>query len=292
MATNYPTLEVEVSRRRRGPGRPVNLPAVGMPPARLDPTFPSPPVFYTEPKVSVLARPSFSEPPHLAVHWLGESTDGERLAEFAGRLCYMSQANPAGRATRDYIENIKKQRHGSVLEHASYSLLIEGVSRALTHELVRHRAGVAFSQLSQRYVDESEANFVVPPAILGDVMLESQWRAEMERAQSAYVALVRELMERYGWVADRVHRRKMAREAARGVLPNSTETKIVVTANARAWRTILELRGGEGADLEIRRLAVAIVRLLQREAPAFFCDFEIYVADDQREAARVEHSKV
>jgi len=249
-------------------------------------------VFYTEPKISVLARPSFAEPSHLPVKWIGDSTDGERLSEFAGRLCYMSQANPAGRTTRDYIENIKKQRHGSVLEHANYTLLLEGVSRALTHELVRHRAGVAYSQLSQRYVDESEANFVVPPAVLGDASLESQWRAEMERAQAAYVALVKELMERYSWVSDRVHRRKMAREAARGVLPNSTETKIVVTANARAWRTILELRAGEGADLEIRRLAVAIVRVLQREAPAFFSDFEIYAAEDQREAARVLHSKV
>ena len=249
-------------------------------------------MFYTEPKISVLARPSFAEPSHLPVKWIGDSTDGERLSEFAGRLCYMSQANPAGRTTRDYIENIKKQRHGSVLEHANYTLLLEGVSRALTHELVRHRAGVAYSQLSQRYVDESEANFVVPPAVLGDASLESQWRAEMERAQAAYVALVKELMERYSWVSDRVHRRKMAREAARGVLPNSTETKIVVTANARAWRTILELRAGEGADLEIRRLAVAIVRVLQREAPAFFSDFEIYAAEDQREAARVLHSKV
>lgn len=249
-------------------------------------------VFYTEPKITVLARPTFTPPAHLPVHWLGDSSDGERLAEFAGRLCYMSQANPAGRATRDYIENIKKQRHGSVLEHATYSLLLEGVSRALTHELVRHRAGVAFSQLSQRYVDESEASFVVPPAILGDVALEAQWRSEMERAQAAYVALVQELIERYGWVADRVHRRKMAREAARGVLPNSTETKVVVTANARAWRTILELRAGEGADLEIRRLAVGVVRTLQREAPSFFSDFEIYVADDQREAARVGYSKV
>jgi thymidylate synthase (FAD) len=249
-------------------------------------------VFYTEPKITVVARPAFAEPSHLPIHWLGESTDGERLAEFAGRLCYMSQANPAGRATRDYIENIKKQRHGSVLEHASYSLLLEGVSRALTHELVRHRAGVAFSQLSQRYVDESEANFVVPPAILGDVALEGQWRAEMERAQASYVALVRQLMEQYSWVTDRVHRRKMAREAARGVLPNSTETKIVVTANARAWRTILELRSGEGADLEIRRLAVAIIRLFHREAPSFFSDFEIYAAEDQREAARVGYTKV
>src|SRR5690348_776449 len=250
------------------------------------------PRIYHEPIISVLAKPTFSAPEHLDVDWIGDSTDGERLAEFAGRLCYMSQHNPAKRTTRDYLENIKKQGHGSVLEHANYSLLLEGVSRSLTHELVRHRAGFAYSQLSQRYVDESDAAFVVPPAIVGDEALEGAWRSQIESAQKSYIALVEQLMERYGWVADKVHRRKMAREAARGVLPNSTETKIVVTANARAWRTMLELRSSEGAELEIRRLAVAVLRLFQAEAPAFFSDFEIYTADDRREAARVAYHKV
>ena len=250
------------------------------------------PHLYFEPKVTVLARPNFSTPEHLPVQWQGDSSDGERLAEFAGRLCYMSQHNPAGRSTRDYLENIKKQGHGSVLEHANYSLLLEGVSRSLTHELVRHRAGFAYSQLSQRYVDESVASFVVPPAIVGDEQLENAWRAQVEGAQSAYVALVSQLMERYGWVADKVHRRKMAREAARAVLPNATETKIVVTGNARAWRTMLELRSSEGAELEIRRLAVAVLRVLVEEAPGFFSDFEIYTAADRREAARVTYHKV
>ena len=249
-------------------------------------------MFFTEPRVTLLARPTFTEPSHLAVNWLGDSTDGERLAEFAGRLCYMSQRNPANRTTRDYLENIKKQGHGSVLEHANYSILLEGVSRSLTHELVRHRAGFAYSQLSQRYVDESDAHFVVPPAIIGDEALEDAWRGQMESALASYVALVEQLMERYGWVADKVHRRKMAREAARGVLPNSTETKIVVTGNARAWRTMLELRSSEAAELEIRRAALAVLRLLQREAPAFFADFEIYQAEDRREAARIGYHKV
>ena len=249
-------------------------------------------MIYTEPLLTLLARPVFLEPDHLKVKWLGESTDGERLAEFAGRLCYMSQKNPANRATRDYLENIKKQGHGSVLEHANYSLLLEGVSRSLTHELVRHRAGFAYSQLSQRYVDESEANFVVPPAIVGDETLEKEWRAQIDQAQSSYVRLVEHLMERYSWVGDKVHRRKMSREAARGVLPNSTETKIVVTANARAWRTMLELRSSEGAELEIRRCAVAMLKLLSKETPAFFSDFEIYQAEDRREAARIVYHKV
>ena len=255
-------------------------------------TAPATPRLYYEPIVTVLARPAFSTPDHLPVHWQGDSTDGERLAEFAGRLCYMSQHNPANRSTRDYLENIKKQGHGSVLEHATYSLLVEGVSRSLTHELVRHRAGFAYSQLSQRYVDESEACFVVPPAIAGDALLEGAWREQIDSAQRAYIALVAQLMERYGWVADKIHRRKMAREAARGVLPNSTETKIVVTGNARAWRTMLELRSSEGAELEIRRMAVLVLRVLQAEAPAFFSDFEIYEATDRREAARIAYHKV
>ncbi len=249
-------------------------------------------MFFTEPRITIIARPQFIEPAHLPVNWLGESSDGERLAEFAGRLCYMSQRNPANRHTRDYLENIKRQGHGSVLEHANYSLLLEGVSRSLTHELVRHRAGFAYSQLSQRYVDESEAHFVVPPAIIGDAALEAAWRAQMDSAQSAYVALVEQLMTRYAWVVDKVHRRKMAREAARGVLPNSTETKIVVTANARAWRTMLELRASEGAELEIRRLAVVVVRALQAEAAGFFSDFEVYEGEDRREAARIGFHKV
>jgi thymidylate synthase (FAD) len=253
---------------------------------------PATPHLYFEPQVTVLSRPSFTTPEHLPVHWQGESSDGERLAEFAGRLCYMSQHNPANRSTRDYLENIKKQGHGSVLEHANYSLLLEGVSRSLTHELVRHRAGFAYSQLSQRYVDESVASFVVPPAVIGDEALESAWRAQVEGAQTAYVSLVAQLMERYGWVADKVHRRKMAREAARAVLPNATETKIVVTGNARAWRTMLELRSSEGAELEIRRMAVTVLRVLVADAPGFFSDFEIYTAADRREAARVVYHKV
>ena len=244
------------------------------------------------PRVTLIARPQFLEPAHLAVQWKGESSDGERLAEFAGRVCYMSQRNPAQRSTPEYLENIKKQGHGSVLEHAVYVLLVEGISRSCSHELVRHRAGFGYSQLSQRYVDESHAAFVIPPAILGDAALEAAWERQVAEAQSAYVSAVEALMQRYDWVSDKVHRRKMAREAARSVLPNATETKLVVSGNARAWRTMLELRCGEGAELEIRRMAVACLRVLQREAAALFSDFETYVADDRQEAARVAYHKV
>jgi thymidylate synthase (FAD) len=247
---------------------------------------------FREPRVTLIARPQFLEPPHLPVKWTEPASDGERLAEYAGRVCYMSQHNPANRTTAAYIENIKKQGHGSVLEHAVYVLLLEGISRSCSHELVRHRAGFGYSQLSQRYVDESHAAFVLPPAIAGDEALEQAWTRQMEEAQAAYVRAVEALMERYGWVEDKVHRRKMAREAARSVLPNATEVKIVVSGNARAWRTMLELRTGEGAELEIRGLALACLRVLQREARSLFSDFEIYSAEDKHEAARVTYHKV
>jgi thymidylate synthase (FAD) len=247
---------------------------------------------FRAPRISLIARPQFLEPAHLAVQWKGESSGGERLAEYAGRLCYMSQHNPIGRTTAEYLENIKKQGHGSVLEHAVYVLLIEGISRSCSHELVRHRAGFGYSQISQRYVDESHAAFVLPPATIGDATLEKEWEEQVTAAQASYVRAVEGLMERYAWVADKVHRRKLAREAARSVLPNATEVKIVVSGNARAWRTMLELRCGEGAELEIRRMAIAVLRVLQQEAGALFSDFSIYVADDKQEAARVEYHKV
>lgn len=244
------------------------------------------------PRVTLIGRPQFLEPSHLPVSWQGDSTDGERLAEYAGRLCYMSQHNPANRSTAEYLANILKQGHGSVFEHSQYVLLLEGISRSCSHELVRHRAGFGYSQLSQRYVDEAHAAFVMPPAIQGDPALEAAWERQVKEAQAAYVEAVEGLMARYEHVESKVHRRKMAREAARSVLPNATEVKIVVSGNVRAWRTMLELRLGEGAEQEIRRMAAAALKVLREEAPALFGDFELYQSDDGGEAGRVTFHKV
>ena len=127
---------------------------------------------------------------------------------------------------------------------------------------------------------------------MGDPTLEAEWTNQVRAAQTAYVEAVERLMSRYEWVEDKVHRRKLAREAARSVLPNATEVKIVASANVRAWRTMLELRLGEGAELEIRRMAVACLRVLQQEAPALFADFEIYQSPEGGEAGRVGFHKV
>src|SRR5256885_6754337 len=170
---------------------------------------------FREPRVTLIARPEFLEPEHLKVRWLGDSTPGERLAEYAGRLCYMSQHNPVNRTTADYLENIKKQGHGSVLEHSVYVLLIEGISRSCSHELVRHRAGFGYSQISQRYADESHAAFVMPPAVAGDAPFDAAWGGQGPAGQAAYDRSDAGLLQRSKWATDKVHRRDMAREAAR-----------------------------------------------------------------------------
>lgn len=248
-----------------------------------------------EPKVTLLASPLFTMPEHLAVELCGDpeaTTDAELLSEFAGRICYMSQANPAQRTTGEYLGNILKQGHGSIMEHSVAVFLLEGISRSCTHELVRHRAGCSYSQLSQRYVDESACEFVVPPAIIRHPDLLNPWVETMRAAQRDYIATSNALFEKYAHIEDRVHRRKTAREAARSVLPNATETKIVMGANLRAWRTVLELRCGEGAEQEIRRLALLILKQLKEVAPNVFEDFEVYGCADGTQAAKPTYHKV
>ncbi|WP_037162542.1 FAD-dependent thymidylate synthase [Rhodococcoides fascians] len=190
--------------------------------------------------------------------------DGQALAEFGGRLCYWSFDRPnAKTATNaDYLLNILRQRHGSVLEHASVSFYLAGVSRSLTHELVRHRH-FSFSQLSQRYVDSATAKMVMPPAFEGDADLTSAAACDFILAVSAYDEDVARL-ESKGLS------KKQIREAARHSLPNSTETRLVVTGNYRAWIEFLVKRDNPAADAEIQRLAREIGAQLAVHAPNVF----------------------
>lgn len=192
--------------------------------------------------------------------------DGDFLAHFAGRACYQSwkMPNPATATDQGYISNIINQGHFSVLEHASATFYLEGVSRALTHELVRHRH-LSYSQLSQRYVDESDADFVVPPALRGELS-ETELAVLFSNAVEDYEVFTNKLI-------GRGLSRKKAREAARAVLPNMTETKIVVTGNHRAWRDMLHKRYSVHADAEILELATEILRQLKGIAPASYQDF-------------------
>lgn len=225
----------------------------------------------------------------LADHGVSWSSDtsvaAELLTETAGRVCYMSFAKPRPGGNATYLNHIKEVGHGSVLEHGVWNLLLTGLSRSLTHELVRHRAGFGYSQLSQRYVDESVAEYVEPDIIANDPELHAVFVDAVTHAHAAYVKLAEMLNEKLGdrvtataamlpVDADRTTRRKAARQAARSVLPNATETKIFVTANARALRHFLEQRGSRHAEPEIRKLADAILDLLQKDSPNLFGDYE------------------
>ncbi len=215
----------------------------------------------------------------------------EALCEVAGRVCYMSFGK-GRKSNREYLGNILESQHGSVLEHAVWNLLFTGVSRSLTHELVRHRAGFGYSQLSQRYVDESTADFVEPDCIAQDAELHRIWMEAVEQSHEAYGRLVEGLARTFAEEPSGTLRRKLARQAARSVLPNATETKIFVTGNARAWRHFIELRANEHAEVEIRAAAIEVLRLLQSESPNLFGDYSIDTLADGTQVARTDHRKV
>ena len=167
----------------------------------------------------------------------------DQLPEFAGRLCYQSwdRPNSKTRANCDYLNHIIDVEHFSVLEHASATFYVAAVSRSLSHELVRHRH-LSFSQLSQRYVDESNTTFVTPPAIIElalklkaqDDVVDSQGFADafVAHLTSASEAALNSYEELYTRLERSGLTRKQAREAARCVLPNATETRFVVTGNS------------------------------------------------------------
>jgi thymidylate synthase (FAD) len=232
----------------------------------------------------------------LADHGVSWQTDtevaGEHLAEVAGRLCYMSFAKPRPGGNKAYLDHIREVGHGSVLEHAVWNFIFTGVSRSLTHELVRHRAGLGFSQLSQRYVDESVAEYVEPDAIADDPEAHAIWLDAIAHNHRAYLALVARMAEHFKDEPDRTLRRKLARQAARSVLPNATETKIFVTANARALRHFIEMRASRHAEVEIRKLAVQVLRVMQAEAPNLFDDYRLAPLPDGTFEATTPHRKV
>lgn len=236
------------------------------------------------PHVRLVAWTHFEPPEDVA--WSTDAEGGQALAEFAGRACYQSwsKPNPATASNAGYLRHILDVGHLSVLEHGSVTFYITGVSRSLTHELIRHRH-FSYSQLSQRYVPEHEAEMVEPAVIAEDPELHKQFVEATEASRRAYHELLQGLEHRFADAPSATLRRKQARQAARSVLPNATETRIVVTANYRAWRHFIAIRATEHADLEIRALAVACLRELQRVAPNVFGDFTVSALDDGTEIA-------
>lgn len=232
-------------------------------------------------RVQLIAKTEFTAPPDVA--WSTDADGGEALLEFAGRACYQSwdKPNPRTNTNATYLKHIIDVGHFSVLEHASVSFYITGLPRSCTHELIRHRH-FSYSQLSQRYVPEHDSQVVVPPGIEGDDELTELFLEATDASRAAYAELLTRLEAKLG---DQTLRRKQARQAARSVLPNATETRIVVTGNYRAWRHFIAMRASEHADVEIRRLAITCLRELAVAAPAVFGDFTVHTLSDGTEVA-------
>jgi thymidylate synthase (FAD) len=235
-------------------------------------------------RVQVIARTDFAPP--AEVPWETDVEGGQALAEFAGRACYQSwnKPNPATATNEGYLRHILEVGHLSVLEHGTVTMYLSGVSRSLTHELVRHRH-FSYSQLSQRYVPERDAAVVEPAVIADDPELHEKFLAATDAALAAYADLLEGLEKKFADVPNGTLRRKQARQAARAVLPNAVETRIVVTGNYRAWRHFVAMRASEHADVEIRELAIACLRELQQVAPHVFDDFRISRLADGTEIA-------
>lgn len=235
--------------------------------------------------VRLLARPQFLGLPAELGSPRGDQLlgpDSQQLIETAGRTCYDSFGK--GRNSAEYAAHILQSQHGSVLEHAQFAFFISGVSRGLTHELVRHRVGVAISQRSTRYVDEHESDWVMHPVLASYIQrnpgskVREAWFGAVRAGRLAYAAISRELEEellRQG--LDPSTARKQARGAARGALGNALTTELVWSANVRALRHIIQLRGALAADQEIRTLARELLAIMQTELPVYFSDLSVQI---------------
>ncbi len=225
---------------------------------------------------------------------------GQGLAKLAGQTCYAS-FSPNRSWNKDagaYLNKIIASGHGSVLEHAQVTVFVWGVSRSLTHELVRHRAGCAYSQLSQRYVDGKVLRFVERPEYQTDADLHAMFCRRIDRAAAEYEEVAQRMLklqsqgEEILSAEHKRDRRKKVNQAARSVLPNETETIVTMTGNVRAWRNVLEVRASAHAETEIRLLAMIIHDMLREAVPLFFEDYEVDPLPDGTTALRTPHPKV
>lgn len=196
------------------------------------------------------------------------ATDAETVIEYAGRSCYRSfhRPNPATREVSDYLERtLFDQKHFSIAEHVQITVEVTGVSRAWTHEMVRHRA-FKFSQESQRFIDMEDFEVVLPPAFRDDWMLADEVEEAMSGVAEAYRSIVRELLSQG-------KTRKQAREAARAVLPNAAATGIVISGDIRSWIFMLDRRLRPDADAEFQEVAKLMLEAITPVAPSIFNEF-------------------
>ncbi len=253
--------------------------------------------YLTQPGVVLIARPQIQieglqkflggfDPALDFSNYLNDPTpltSGAQLCKIAGQTCYASfSPKRTMNANADrYFNNIMSSGHGSVLEHANYSFFLYGVSRSLTHEMIRHRAGFGYSQLSQRYVSGRVLRFVERPEFQDHGELHENFLQRIDRAYAEYHRIADKLLQEQAAGAAilsaeaKTDLRKKVNQAARAVLPNETETILVATGNVRAWRHFIEMRASEHSEVEIRALAVRIFLCLRMIEPLLFGDYQI-----------------
>lgn len=212
--------------------------------------------------------------------------DATALCKFAGQTCYLSFGEKRTRndpeSVAKYFDNILSSGHGSVLEHAYFSMIVWGVDRAFSHELVRHRAGWAYSQLSQRYVDGKTLRFVERPEYQDDPTLHTRFERWIDAAREEYNMRAMGMSMKMGDALNKLpatDRRKAVNQAARNCLPNETETAVVLTGNVRAWRHVLEMRASVHADLPIAQVMLCAHEILSAVASPLFGDYEVHRKD-------------
>lgn len=205
----------------------------------------------------------------LKVILLRHTPNPEETVAMAAKLCYSPSDISAlkdkteAKDQRAFVEKLVGMGHMTPVEHPSFTFAIEGISRACSHQLVRHRLA-SYSQQSQRYVSEEAGfDYVIPPVIKEDRDMKEHFIKSMEEAQAAYNLLVRKLDEKG-------IKGEAANQDARFVLPNAAETKIMVTMNARELLHFFRLRCCNRAQWEIRQMAEEMLRLAKKAAPVIF----------------------
>lgn len=203
-------------------------------------------------------------------------TDGEDLIEAGGRACYLSYGS--GRTSEEHIRNLRNSNHGSVVRHSVATVMITGVSRGFTHELVRHAAGTAISQSSSRYIPARKLGFVTPPEYRLRPLLRSDFMGHAKTSLELYERHVEQLtaalkderpeLKAFG-------RKKIARGAARCVLPINLNQFIQFSMNAQAFRHVLRMRGSEAAEAEIREVACKLAPIGKKLWPVLMEDVEV-----------------
>jgi thymidylate synthase (FAD) len=261
-------------------------------------------VMLARPQVSLEGMRPFLEGYDLGFEgYLDDPTDlspAAQLLKTAGQTCYASFGDQRtyNENAQRYFDNLSSSGHGSVFEHASFSFLCYGISRSNTHEVVRHRAGTAYSQLSQRYVSGRVLRFVERPEYREHPALHKRFCERIDQAYREYHEVADELLALQDegdmhLAADaKTDRRKRVQQTARSVLPNETETILVMSGNVRAWRHMIEMRTDAHAETEIRDLFLRVFLCLRKAEPLLFGDYALDAFPDGTYGARTEWRKV